>query len=745
MKNYFSLILLLTFCSVMVAAQQMTEEQQTSARFSLTYPIVGTNQIKSYDNKGVICLPSAGQSFFGQNANYPGSRPSYTNNHNGTVTDNVTGLMWSASVDLNGDGVINYDDKLTFDQAAEYVKTYRQAGYSDWRIPTLKELYSLIEFSGVDISSYSGTSTDGLIPFIDTDYFCYGYGDLDRGDRLIDAQVLSCTEYVSTTMNGAATVFGVNFVDGRIKGYPKGRKAFYVFFVRGNENYGKNNFVDNADSTITDQATGLMWMTEDSGKGMNWQEALEYAENCTYGGYDDWRLPDAKELQSIVDYGRSPGTTQSAAIDAKFCCTKITNEAGLDDYPFYWTSTTHEAYPRANNAIGGSACYLSFGRAMGYMSQFGGWIDVHGAGAQRSDPKSGSVDDYPTGFGPQGDARRIYNFVRLVRNTEVVAPDTTRSDTWRFAICGDTHVPNSYVINTIVPQLIAEKVEVAVFPGDLAQGGAGQNAVGLTEELEEWKTLTQPLLDAGIKVLAIRGNHEADVKGDNVAVWKSLISQDLNIVDTYRNVTFIGMDNYLMDNYVMGDKTVDNEWFSQQLARVDKDKIIVPFGHEPAFSCYIRHPDCLDVDITTRNAFWSLLEEYGIKYYFCGHSHMYNLSRISHNGTTIDQVICGGGGGELMNAVGGIKNADVYDVTLVESKSENGYLLVDVDEKNNGLSMQWITISSSTGISVTEGKTDAPDTMYNLYGRKMRVPQRKGVAIVRNESGTKKILKSKPL
>ena len=272
---------------------------------------------------------------------------------------------------------------------------------------------------------------------------------------------------------------------------------------------------------------------------------------------------------------------------------------------------------------------------------------VHGAGAQRSDPKSGSVDDYPTGFGPQGDARRIYNFVRLVRNTEVVAPDTTRSDTWRFAICGDTHVPNSYVINTIVPQLIAEKVEVAVFPGDLAQGGAGQNAVGLTEELEEWKTLTQPLLDAGIKVLAIRGNHDADVKGDNVAVWKSLISLDLNIVDTYRNVTFIGMDNYLMDNYVMGDKSVDNEWFSQQLARVDKDKIIVPFGHEPAFSCYIRHPDCLDVDITTRNAFWSLLEEYGIKYYFCGHSHMYNLSRISHNGTTIDQVICGGGGGAL--------------------------------------------------------------------------------------------------
>jgi len=42
---------------------------------------------------------------------------------------------------------------------------------------------------------------------------------------------------------------------------------------------------------------------------------------------------------------------------------------------------------------------------------------VHGAGAQRSDPKTGNPNNFPTGFGPQGDAIRIYNFVRLVRNT----------------------------------------------------------------------------------------------------------------------------------------------------------------------------------------------------------------------------------------------------------------------------------------------------------------------------------------
>jgi len=44
-----------------------------------------------------------------------------------------------------------------------------------------------------------------------------------------------------------------------------------------------------------------------------------------------------------------------------------------------------------------------------------GWIDVHGAGCQRSDPKTGNASDYPQGFGPQGDAIRILNYMRLVR------------------------------------------------------------------------------------------------------------------------------------------------------------------------------------------------------------------------------------------------------------------------------------------------------------------------------------------
>ena len=57
-------------------------------------------------------------------------------------------------------------------------------------------------------------------------------------------------------------------------------------------------------------------------------------------------------------------------------------------------------------------------------------FDVHGAGAQRSDPKSGDPADYPYGHGPQGDVIRIFNYVRAVRlQSAAVEYDDTYENT----------------------------------------------------------------------------------------------------------------------------------------------------------------------------------------------------------------------------------------------------------------------------------------------------------------------------
>ena len=392
---------------------------------SAQYPVVDTGQSVCYDTVDEISPPLPGGAFHGQDAQYDGNLPSFTLSGDAlTVYDNNTGLTWVRQPDTDGNGIFDSDDKLTWIELHSYVTTLNDesfGGYDDWRVPTIKELYSLIDFSGIDPSGYTG-GTSGLIPFIDIDYFDFVYGDEAAGERIIDAQYWSGTEYVDAVFGSEPAVFGVNFADGRIKGYPRdggpgGTMRQFARYVRGNADYGVNQLTDNGDGTVTDLATGLMWMQADNGDGLIWEDALAFAEALTAAGYDDWRLPNAKELQTIVDYTRSPSTTGSPAINPLFACTAILNEAGDPDYPCYWTSTTHANWTATPGCY---AAYVAFGRAMGYFGPPGmeDWVDVHGAGAQRSDPKQGDPNDWPYGHGPQGDAIRIFNYVRCVRDAD---------------------------------------------------------------------------------------------------------------------------------------------------------------------------------------------------------------------------------------------------------------------------------------------------------------------------------------
>lgn len=402
MKNQLVFLGTILLTVISACSQESTDPQDNLSLVS-GYPIVDTGVKNYYSDVTVISEPSVGEAFFGQDASYDGNQPSYTENGDGTVTDNVTGLMWEKSM----------GSKIIFDQAYTKAEASTLGNYTDWRVPTLKELYSLTQFTG----QVKGETAISF--FIDTDYFDQPLGNTSIGEREIDAQTWSSTEYVGETMNGDATVFGVNFVDGRIKGYPKYKKStgsantMYFRMVRGNTEYGENNFVDNKDGTIRDLATGLMWQAADDGISRNWEEALKMAEDLELGGHNDWRLPNAKELQSIVDYSRSPQTTNSPAIDPLFKTTEIDYPDGTDGhYPFFWTSTTH--LDGANPYSG--AVYITFGEGLGEMN--GTLMDVHGAGCQRSDPKSGNISDYPQYWGPQGDLRYVYNYVRCVRDIE---------------------------------------------------------------------------------------------------------------------------------------------------------------------------------------------------------------------------------------------------------------------------------------------------------------------------------------
>ena len=444
----------------------------TSAQ--ITYPIVDTDVSDHYNNTSIISAPSTGQAFFGQDASYNGNQPSYTDNGDGTITDNVTGLMWEQDMGV----------KITFADAFTKAANSTLGGYTDWRVPTIKELVSLSFFSGRCMGEYV------VNKFIDTNYFFHPIGNTAIGEREIDAQTWSSTEYVGLTMTGDETVFGYNFVDGRLKGYPKYNpqsgdpNTMYFRLVRGNTSYGINSFTDNGDGTITDNATGLMWQQADDGTTRDWENALSYAEGLSLGGYDDWRLPNAKELHSILDYTRCPDITNSAAIDPLFSCTSFNDpEGNPGQYGYYWTGSPLKDGPDPYS----DAVYICFGEAQGQMESPPGsgtmvLMDTHGAGALRNDPKTGSAGSYPQYFGPQNDVQYVFNYVRAVRNDASASvneqslidfrifPNPAKN---RFMISSDDQLETITIVNMLgenILELIAEDKKTIVDAGQLTNG-----------------------------------------------------------------------------------------------------------------------------------------------------------------------------------------------------------------------------------------------------------------------------------
>lgn len=377
-------VVLLISCEETEPLEDLDDDDQELSIFN--YLLSATGQTTLYDNDGeVISNLSEGDALYGQDANYQaGDAMMFLDNDDGTITDLNTGLMWQQTPS---------SEDFTWQEAVDYCNELELDGHDDWRIPSLKELYSISNFS-------TGW------PYLDIDYF-----DLASGQVTKDEQFWSSNYYVGVTVEGgSASAFGVNNVTGHIKAYsaeasgPVGGK--YVRAVRGGD-YGVNEYLDNGDGTITDNASSLMWSQDDNGEGLDWTNALAYAEGSELAGYEDWRLPNVKELQSIVDYSRSPSATDAAnvgpAISTLFNCTPIVNEAGNDDYGYYWTSTS------ANFTSGEPyyyAWYVAFGMAVNGEGE-----DFHGAGGVRFDTK---YEGGPLGEGGE----RYYNYVRLVRDAE---------------------------------------------------------------------------------------------------------------------------------------------------------------------------------------------------------------------------------------------------------------------------------------------------------------------------------------
>jgi hypothetical protein len=224
--------------------------------------------------------------------------------------DNVTGLIWEIKTD---DGSIHDKDNWYIrTEMIDYISTLNDSnfgGYSDWRVPTIKELATIV---------YSNSD----VPAIDLRFF----------------PNIQSYPYWSSTYRAyfpEDNPWFVNFQTGHVF-YEHYSSSHYILAVRGTQ-LNTSTFIDNGNGTVTDISTGLMWEKTSSWVSKNWENALNYCENLSLADYDDWRLPNRTELQSILDYSRS-----YPAIDNAFF-----PNSGAGN--LYWTSTSN---PReyTNNA-----------------------------------------------------------------------------------------------------------------------------------------------------------------------------------------------------------------------------------------------------------------------------------------------------------------------------------------------------------------------------------------------------------
>lgn len=239
-----------------------------SASSVLAYVLPSTGRQECYSYTERIPCPKPGEEFYGQDGNYHmGLALSFRNNGDGTITDLNTGLIWEIETPAPSSGGDYYS-------ARAFCEYSDRHGADDWRVPAILEYLSVMDKSLL----------------------------ADPDNPMTGAQnspYYSSTRYLVNQLG-----FWVYHANGDTEPVSQ-LDSHSVRCVRG-ASLPAPSFTDNGDGSITDQTTGLTWEQNSSASSMYWKEALSWCENSATAGKTDWRLPNKKELESLLDFSRLP-------------------------------------------------------------------------------------------------------------------------------------------------------------------------------------------------------------------------------------------------------------------------------------------------------------------------------------------------------------------------------------------------------------------------------------------------------
>jgi len=290
-------------------------------------PLPKTGQEHCYDVNGNI-IPCGNTGQDGQyraGASITGLR--FTDNNDGTVTDNLTGLIWLKNANLFGEVVRDEAIQKAKSVASGSCGLNDNSKAGDWRLPNVNELESLLEFdnsSGAAVVSpnpfenlspanYWSSTSVAAFPELGW-YVAMAVGppvfDL-KFNRMRMWPVRGKSERVART--GQTKCWNIDMQIRRAVEIDCSGSGQDGDTLAGGVPWPDPRFSDNNNGTVTDNLTGLIWLKDGNPFGTrSWQEALDLCNSLSSGHYGltdgskagDWRLPNINELRSLEDYGQ---------------------------------------------------------------------------------------------------------------------------------------------------------------------------------------------------------------------------------------------------------------------------------------------------------------------------------------------------------------------------------------------------------------------------------------------------------
>ncbi len=225
------------------------------------------------------------------------------------ITDNLTGLMWPRNGNIPG-------GTRTWQEALDYIASINNGaglcGYSDWVLPNINELLSLVNVDESNTASWLNTqefynfqsniywsSTTGVDAASLAWMAIMSYGGSDDHPK-------NNSYFVLPTRSGQSGMIQLPKT-GQMQSYWTGDDGD----LRRGVAWPLPRFNDNGNGTVTDNLTGLIWLRDADCFGKrNWGVALNNSNTLNSGecglsdgsAEGDWRLPNPKELKSLIDY-----------------------------------------------------------------------------------------------------------------------------------------------------------------------------------------------------------------------------------------------------------------------------------------------------------------------------------------------------------------------------------------------------------------------------------------------------------